>query len=318
MLYVNPDPSKQTRGNWLGCGWVDRVPASHASVAVPPCVIVSGAGQTIVVADNGSLTPSQVATAAAPVLAAEAAAEAAYVPPTIPVGPAGPQGPAGPAGPGGAQGPSGTQGVKGDPGTPGTAGTPGTVGSQGIKGDTGLTGTQGNQGIQGVQGPQGPAGSAGTAVVLTATQTNSTITPAVLTGCTFTIPAGGTLSLQAILIATAAAVTTGVALGVRVTQPAGASAAAIGACKSYVGLAAAASATGLEFGNNFNVAAGSNALVEILGTASTAGNQAAMANAIIKNQAAAHVTTVTVEFRSEVAASAVTAQIGTSAAAVLI
>lgn len=152
---------------------------------------------------------------------------------------------------------------------------------------------------------------------LTATQANSTVTPAVLTGHTFTIPAGKTALIQANLAATAAATATGIALGIRVAQGAGANGNAQGSWFATVALTSAAAATALEDGDVYNVAAGANALGEVLGTASTAGNNAASATAVVRNTSTNVNTTVTIEFRSEVAGSAVTAQIGTSATAVI-
>jgi hypothetical protein len=155
--------------------------------------------------------------------------------------------------------------------------------------------------------------------MLTATESNSTLTPAVLTGHTFTIPPGLTLRLTGLMIFRTAATTTGAAYGVRVTQPSGASGNAQGSVALDVAISASAVATGLRLGDNFDVAANSNALVEIVGTdvSSTSADHVAQCVAIIKNTAAAHSTTVTVEFRSEVNSSAVTAQIGTAAAGVL-
>lgn len=80
----------------------------------------------------------------------------------------------------------------------------------------------------------------------------------------------------------------------------------------------AASAIGLEDGDVFNVAAGANAVVSVIGTASVAGNNSARLQAVIRNQSTNANTTVTVEFATEVAFSAVTAQIGTAAAGVFI
>jgi len=165
-----------------------------------------------------------------------------------------------------------------------------------------------------------PGGSGGPTLaksILSATQANSTLTPAVLSGCTFTLTPGQSLTLDAILIFTAAATTTGGALGVRVAQAAGASANARGSAHGYVNLQNAPGATGLADGDVFNVAAGANALFEVLGTATTAGNNAAHIKAVVHNPAAAHNTTVTVEFRSEVNTSAVTAQIGSGAIALI-
>lgn len=153
--------------------------------------------------------------------------------------------------------------------------------------------------------------------ILSSTQANSTVTPAVLTGCTFTLTPGQSLTLDAILIFTSAATTTGGALGVRVAQAASANANARGAAHGYVNLANAAAATGLADGDRFDVAAGANALFEVLGTATTSGNNAAHIKAVVHNFSTNVNTTVTVEFRSEVGGSAVTAQIGSGAVAII-
>lgn len=167
--------------------------------------------------------------------------------------------------------------------------------------------------------PAGGGGGGATLAksILTATQANSTTTPAVLNGCTFTLTPGQTLTLHAILIFTAAATATGGALGIRVAQAAGASANAIGSAFGYVNITNAAASSGLADGDAFNVGAGANTIFQVLGTATTAGNNAAMIKAVIHNLAAAHNTTVTVEFRSEVNGSAVTAQIGSGAVALI-
>lgn len=165
--------------------------------------------------------------------------------------------------------------------------------------------------------PPGGGGLTLSEVIITATQANSTVTPAVLTGCTFTLTPGQALSLDAILIFTAAATTTGGALGVRVSQAATANGNAQGAAHGYVNIQNAPGATGLADGDVFNVAAGANALFEVLGTATTAGNNAAHIKALVRNTSSNVNTTVTVEFRSEVAGSAVTAQIGSGAVALI-
>lgn len=157
----------------------------------------------------------------------------------------------------------------------------------------------------------------GVSAVLTATQANSTVTPEVLTNHSFTVGPGKTIMLNAQLIATSAATTTGVAFGVKVTHGAGANANAQGSCVSYVNLSSAATATGLLDGDRFDVAANASATFETLGTATVAGNNAAFLQCVIKNQSTNANTTVEVVFRSEVATSAVTAQIGTAAAGLI-
>jgi hypothetical protein len=170
--------------------------------------------------------------------------------------------------------------------------------------------------------PAGGGGGGGATIaksILTSTQVNSTTTPAVLTGCTFTLKPGESLTLNAILIFRSAATTTGAALGIRVAQDAGANGNARGAAYSYVQISAVPTATGLGDGDAFDVGAGANVLFQTLGTAasSTTLNHGAFMNAVIHNASTNANTTVTVEFRSEIAGSAVTAQIGSGAVAVI-
>jgi hypothetical protein len=148
--------------------------------------------------------------------------------------------------------------------------------------------------------------------VLTATQANSTVSPIVITGHTFTIPPGKTLAIRGMGAFTAAATTTGCAIGIRVAQPSGANGSAQGAWNAEVGLASTAAATGVRLGGVFNVSAAGSAFGETLGTASTAGNNPFVYDAVVKNQSTNVTTTVTVEFRSEVTTSAVTLQIGSA------
>lgn len=153
--------------------------------------------------------------------------------------------------------------------------------------------------------------------ILSATQANSTTTPETLTGCTFTLLPGQTAQINAVLVFTAAATTTGGALGIRVAQGSGADANARGSAFAMVNVANAAGAGGLSDGDQFNVAAAANSLFETVGTASTAGNNGAAIRAVVHNASTNANTTVTVEFRSEVGGSAVTAQIGSGAVVLL-
>lgn len=155
------------------------------------------------------------------------------------------------------------------------------------------------------------------AAFLAATQANSTVTPAVLTGHTFTIPPGKSALIQGNLVFTAAATTTGALYGIRVAQGAGANGNAQGSWYITVNISSAAAASGLEDGDAYNVAAGANAIGSVLGTATVAGNNGATATAIVRNTSTNANTTVTVEFASEVAGSAVTAQIGTGTTVVI-
>lgn len=167
-----------------------------------------------------------------------------------------------------------------------------------------------------------PSGGGGGSVsvakaFLTGTQVNSTVTPAVLTGATFTLTPGQTGTFTAILIFTAAATTTGVGAGFRVAQGAGADATAKGAWRTYTNISSSVTATGLADGDVYNVAANANTYGELLSTATTAGNNSCMATAVVTNASTNADTTVTFEFRSEVATSAVTAQIGSGVTAII-
>ena len=74
FLYANSDPATKARANTLGCGWVPEVPPQFKNIATSPCVILSGAGQTVVIEDDGTPDAAAVAAAAAGIQAAEAAA----------------------------------------------------------------------------------------------------------------------------------------------------------------------------------------------------------------------------------------------------
>ena len=153
---------------------------------------------------------------------------------------------------------------------------------------------------------------------LTVTQASTIVTPTVLTGHTFTIPAGKTAQIQSIIIFTSAVTTTGILHGIRVANPSGANANAIGSVYNSVNLASTALANCLHDGDAFNVAQNTNAIVQIIGTATTAGNNASILNANIFNQSTNTILTVTIEFASEIATSAVTCQVGTGATCIII
>jgi hypothetical protein len=169
-----------------------------------------------------------------------------------------------------------------------------------------------------------PAGGGGGGVtiaksILSGTQASSTVAPVVLTGCTFTLTPGQSLTLDAILIFRSAATATGAALGIRVAQAAGANGNARGSAWSYVQISALPTATGLGDGDVFDVGAGGNTYFETIGTAASAinTNHAAYAKAVVHNTSTNVNTTVTVEWHSEVAGSQVTAQIGSGAVALI-
>jgi hypothetical protein len=156
----------------------------------------------------------------------------------------------------------------------------------------------------------------GVSAALSTTQANSTVTPAVLTGHTFVVGPGKTLNLQGALIFRSAALTTGAAYGVRVAQGAGANGTATASWVAEVAVAAGSVATGVRNGGVINVAGGANAYGEVVGTgvSATTADHSGQIQAIVKNNSTNVNATVTIEFRSEVAASAVTAQLGTNAA----
>lgn len=167
-----------------------------------------------------------------------------------------------------------------------------------------------------------PAGGGGGSVTvgkafLTGTQVNSTLTPGVLTGATFTLTPGQTGTFTAVLMFTAAATTTGVGAGFRVAQGSGANANAVGSWLTYTNISSSVAATGLSDGDVYNVAGGANAYGELLSTGTTAGNNSCMVTAVVHNPSTNANTTVTFEFRSEVNASAVTAQIGSGVTAII-
>jgi hypothetical protein len=166
-----------------------------------------------------------------------------------------------------------------------------------------------------------PSGGGGSVTmekaVLSATQANSTTTAAVLTGATFTLTPGQTGTFTAIVIFTAAATTTGIGAGFRVAQAASANANARGSWRTYTNISSSVVATGLSDGDVFNVAANANTYGEMLSTATTAGNNSCMVTAVVTNASTNVNTTVTFEFRTEVANSAVTAQIGSGVTAII-
>lgn len=154
---------------------------------------------------------------------------------------------------------------------------------------------------------------------LTAAQTNNLATPAfvLLTGHTFTIPAGKSAVITGNLIFTTAAVTTGAGYGFKISQPATANGNAIGSWSIGIEVTSSPTATGIRDGDSFSVAANTNISGNVATTASTAGNNSANLNLVIRNTSTNVLTTVTIEFQSKVASSAVIAQIGTGAIAVI-
>lgn len=150
-----------------------------------------------------------------------------------------------------------------------------------------------------------------------ATQANNTTTAQDLTGQVFTLPPSKTIRIQGNLIFTAAATTTGAFYGFRVAHGAGANGNVQGSWNAEVALTSAAAATGLADGDAVNVAGGATAASGVLGTATVAGNNSAWIMLTLVNRSTNANATVALQFRSEVANSAVTAQIGTSAVAII-
>jgi hypothetical protein len=149
--------------------------------------------------------------------------------------------------------------------------------------------------------------------LITTPQANNTITPADLTGHVFSIPPNQTLTLIGRLIFTSAATNTGAFYGYSATHPAGADGNLIGSWFAEVNLSSAAAATSLTDGDAVDIAGGATLAAGVLGTASVAGNNSAMINLAFKNTSGNVTSTVSLQFRSETAGTAVTAQIGTNA-----
>ena len=161
-----------------------------------------------------------------------------------------------------------------------------------------------------------PQSSAKTALLTTPQTTNSqTYIP--INNHTFDMPPNTTLILIGKMLFTTALTSNGAGYGIRVTQPVGADGAAIGTWEVEVGVTAAAAASGLRDSDAFNVVGGTNTIGSVLGTASTAGNNAASCSAIIKNTATNVTTTVTIETRSETLLQYIVLQIGSVCSGVL-
>ena len=143
---------------------------------------------------------------------------------------------------------------------------------------------------------------------------NNTTTPVVLTGHTFTIPAGKTAEITAIMMFTTALATVGAIYGIRVANPTGANGNVIGTSFITVGVSSAPSAGAFQDGDNFNVGANSNSFSSVTGTAATAtNNNPANLIATIRNLSTNTSATITIEFASEVGGTDITPQLGTSA-----
>lgn len=220
-------------------------------------------------------------------LAAVAAALSPAAIPTL-IGPPGPQGPAGEGSSGGTQGP------------------PGPAGPIGPAGATGPAGAAGPQGPQGPAGPQGPQGEPGTSggggdawswQILPADVVNSTTTLAGVTGLVFMATADTTYLVELVGTFQAAANSTGIALALDI--PSG----------SVSGLAVH-STSGTALGCVEQIADNST-------TGASSGVRAANINVPFSARfivvVGASGGTVQLQFRSEVAGSAVTMKAGLTA-----
>lgn len=152
---------------------------------------------------------------------------------------------------------------------------------------------------------------------LIATQSTTSNSPVLLGSNTFVIPAGKKAHIRSIIVFTSAATTTGMNHSLRVSNPSGANANVIGRTYSGVNISSTASATALNDGDIYDVSPNTNLIRSIVGTASTAGNNASIRFADIYNQSTTTDAVVTIEFASEVNASAVTAQVGSGATCII-
>jgi hypothetical protein len=149
--------------------------------------------------------------------------------------------------------------------------------------------------------------------LITTAQVNDTVTAATLTGHTFSIPPGKTLTLMGRLIFTSAATNTGAFYGYEATHPVGANGNLQGSWFAEVNLSSAAAATSLTDGDAIDLAANTTLAAGVLGTSSVAGNNSAMINLALKNNSTNVTSTVAIQFRSETAGQAITALVGTNA-----
>ena len=151
---------------------------------------------------------------------------------------------------------------------------------------------------------------------LTATQLITGITTAVVTGMSYSLPAGGAMDLLAILGGVISATTSGHVIGIQIVNPSGSGGAVTGVYAGEVAVTSAAAATQLFGGGMVSVAAAATTLFEIAGTASVAGTNMARLTAMLKNNSTVPVT-VNVTSRTTTAAITNTLQIGSSSRAMV-
>lgn len=190
----------------------------------------------------------------------------------------------------------GATGPAGPPGPPGDTGPAGPPGPQGIQGLTGNTGPAGPPGVDGA------AGLTAQTAVMTGTQAFSTVTPAAVTALALPMVANGVYQVDCFVTFQSAATTTGLGLGF--TSPAGCR------CMVEVVVPITSTAAASQLRTIFPNAATATNTGEVLGTGVTAinSNHTARISGIVRNGATAG--NFQVQARSEVAASAVTLQIG--------
>lgn len=152
--------------------------------------------------------------------------------------------------------------------------------------------------------------------VMTATQIITGITPAVVAGMSYSLPAGGSMDLLAILGGVISATTSGHVIGIQVVNPSGSAGAVSGSFSAEVAVSSAAAATQVFGGGVISVATATTTVFEIAPTTSTSGTNMARFTAMLKNNAAVPVT-VSVTSRTTTAAITNTLQIGSSSRALV-
>ena len=152
---------------------------------------------------------------------------------------------------------------------------------------------------------------------LAANQANSTVTLATIGTTaepwTFTCPPGATIDISLKAIFTAAATTTGISLSALVANPFGAERTALGFYQANIQVDAALTATGVTDGDQVSVATNTSTSYTVTSASSTAGNMTATYALALRNFSSNQPVTITLQFASEVAASAVTLLSGTTA-----
>lgn len=235
---------------------------------------------------------------AASALAMPLPSAAALIGPPGPAGAIGPIGPTGPAGPQGPMGPAGAPGATGLTGAIGPTGPAGAIGPAGPQGPTGPAGAPGATGLTGPAGPAGPQGPAGTDpwgwVKLSADASNSSVTLANAGDLAFTAAANSSYLVELIGTFQSAATTTGIACAL---------------------LLPSGSVSGLAFHqinsttlNAFEQIASGATTSVTTGVRAATTNVPLIARFIVATGALGG--TVQLQFRSEVAASAVTLKAG--------